>query len=651
VSTVPDTPPPRASRYDPGVVLCILVGVFLLGFALSVDFPRRAFGFQSDGATYYSLAWSLAEDLDFAFERRDLERVWKEFPTGPEGIFLKKGKALSIERAEGFPFVRIVKRPDPRTDRLYYGKAYIYPLFAAPFVRVFGTNGFLVFHALLLTGCVAAAYYFLRARSSPGAATAYALVFFLASAVPVYLVWLTPEIFNLAVVLFGLFAWSYKEVAEPVPGGRAPGAWGRLLRSPRSDLLAAILLGIAAFSKPTNIVAAGPMLLMLLARRQWRRVLVTGGTFVLVVVGLFGINAAITGEINYQGGDRNTFYGATRFPFQEPGATFDNTGMPRATDRVPVDVLFTRDALLEVFPRNLIYFTTGRHTGLVPYFFPGVLSLMLFLAWYRRQRPFQWALVAGVVAGSLALMLYMPFTYSGGGGPVGNRYFMGFYALFLFVTPPLASAWAAVVAAAIGGLFTAQLALNPFYTSFHPAEHMKTGPYRLLPVELSLVNDLPVNVTPSRARQPLAGDPPLVAYFLDNNAYDREGEWFWVRGEARAEMILRAPARLRPDGGRDSLRVRRLLVEVRAGDVPNEVVIRTGAQTTTVRLEAGETRTVPVAMPGGLPYRPTPGHPTNYTYTLAIATERGFVPMFASGARDNRYLGAMVRVVPVYEPE
>jgi hypothetical protein len=649
VSTGPETPPLRRG-YEPGVVLCLVAGVILLGFALSVDFPRRAFGFQSDGATYYSLAWSLAEDFDFSFERHDLERVWKEFPTGPEGIFLKKGKSLSIERTEGFPFMRVVKGPDPRSDRLYYGKSYIYPLFAAPFVRLFGTNGFLVLHALLLTGCLAAAYFFMRARSSPGAATAYACVFFVASAVPVYFVWLTPEIFNLAVVLFGLFVWSYKEVAEPVPGGRAPGAWGRWLRSPGSDVAAAVLLGIVTFSKPTNLVAAGPMLLMLLARRQWRHLLVTGGTLALVVVALFGVNAAITGEVNYQGGDRNTFYGGTRFPFQQPDATFDTTGLPRATDRVPVDVLLNRDALLEVFPRNLVYFVTGRHTGLVPYFFPGVLSLLLFLAWPRHQRPFQWAVVLGLVAGSLALILYMPFTYSGGGGPVGNRYFMGFYALFLFLTPPLASAWAAVAAAAVGGLFTAQLVLNPFYTSFHPAEHPKSGPYRVLPVELSLVNDLPVNVTPSRARQPLSGDPPLLAYFLDDNAHHREGEWFWVRGEARAEMILRAPARARPDGGHDSLQLRRVLVEVRAGDVPNEVVIRSRAQRVSVVLEPGETKTVTVSMPRGLPYRPVPGHPTNYTYTLSISSASGFVPMFTSGGRDHRYLGAMVRVTPAYEP-
>ncbi len=67
--------------------------------------------------------------------------------------------------------------------------------------------------------------------------------------------------------------------------------------------------------------------------------------------------------------------------------------------------------------------------------------------------------------GGVALLLYMPFTYSGGGGPIGNRYFLGLYPLLLFVTPPLRSASGAR-AMAIGGIFTAQLMSNPFYCRF-----------------------------------------------------------------------------------------------------------------------------------------------------------------------------------------
>ena len=58
------------------------------------------------------------------------------------------------------------RTPDAARGRLYYGKSYIYPLFAAPFVWLIGTTGFLVFHALLLTLNFALAYRFLAARGS-----------------------------------------------------------------------------------------------------------------------------------------------------------------------------------------------------------------------------------------------------------------------------------------------------------------------------------------------------------------------------------------------------------------------------------------------------------------------------------------------------
>jgi hypothetical protein len=322
--------------------------------------------------------------------------------------------------------------------------------------------------------------------------------------------------------------------------------------------------------------------------------------------------------------------------------------MSRATNAVPTDVLLNRDALLQVFPRNLVYFVLGRHTGQLPYFFPGVLSAGLLLLAWRRATPDRWLLLGGAVAAAVVLLLYMPFTYSGGGGPIGNRYYMPFYALLLFATPPLRTVWPVVTAAGVGALFTAQLVLNPFYVSFHPAEHPKSGPFRLLPVELSLLNDLPVNVTPSRIKQPLGGEPPLLAYFLDDNAYAREGEWFWVRGESEAEMILRSPARPTPDGGWDSLRLQAVVIEFRAGDVGTRVVARSGWHRSTLDLPAGGTGSVRLPVSPALPYRAIPGLPTNYIYLLSLSSSDGFVPLFTSGARDSRFLGVMTRVVPVY---
>ena len=190
------------------------------------------------------------------------------------------------------------------------------------------------------------------------------------------------------------------------------------------------------------------------------------------------------------------------------------------------------------------------------------------------------------VVANVVLLLWIPYTYSGGGGPIGNRYFMGLYPLLLFVTPPLRSALPAIAGLAIGGLFTAKLVLNPFYASYRPAEHVKHGPLRWLPIEKSLLNDLPINVTPERVRIQLAGEPRISAYFLDDNAYPPEGEWFWVKGGSRADLLLRAPVREVTDPnavgepllitGADGTvtvkrfapyRLKQLRVEIRTGDV------------------------------------------------------------------------------------
>ena len=626
-----------------GVLATLLVGVALLGFAVSVDFPRAAHGFKGDEATYYSLTYSLARDFDVAFTRADLVRVWDEFPTGPEGIFLKRGRRVTLRRADGFPWVRIGK---PYViDRLFYGKSFIYPLAAAPFVRFFGTNGFLVLHALLLTTCFAAAIGWLRARgSSPPAAIAYAAAFLGMSIVPVYFVWLTPELFNFTLVFLAYFFWSYK---EPATSDAARG-FARRVRGPGSDYLAAALLGVATFSKPVHIVLIGPLVVLALWRRQWTRAAGIFIVFAAATAALFTVNYLTTGDINYQGGNRKTFYGYTGFPFANPRETFETTGQARATDAVPLDIIVTKDAP-RVFAYNLAYFTVGRYSGFVPYFFPGVVSLALFLGAARRRPLAQWLTAGIAVMSAVGLLLYMPYTYSGGGGPIGNRYYLSFYGLFLFVTPALRLPVAPLIAAGIGALFTAPLVLNPFDMSFDPGAHAKSGPVRILPIELTQLIDLPVSAKPDRSRIRLAGDPPMLAYFPDDNVYRDEGDWFWVRGRARADVILRAPAIDDALGTGRPIRLHRLTVQIENGAKPNAIRIQTGGETQTVALAPGEQKTVIVQPGAGLPYRPLT-FPTNYLYSISITSQNGFVPFLETPeSNDSRVLGARIRLVPTYD--
>jgi len=173
--------------------------------AMSADVPRTTYGVKSDESTYVAAALSAAFDGDLAFERRDLERFAGLYHSGPEGIFLKRGKQLRVAVAGQFPFVSLVKSEDPDTNRLYFGKSLAYPVAVAPFVRLLGLNGLLVFNVFLLGVTAVCAYLFLAAQSSPVSAAAFTSAFLGASVVPVYGVFLMPETFNLTLVTLAYF--------------------------------------------------------------------------------------------------------------------------------------------------------------------------------------------------------------------------------------------------------------------------------------------------------------------------------------------------------------------------------------------------------------------------------------------------------------
>jgi len=616
----------------PGLIAAAIVLAIYGGLALTVDFPAAAMGIQSDEATYYMMGRSLAEDGDLTYRRTDLERVWREFPSGPAGVFLKKGRDIEgVEFTSRPPFVTVRSGPDRDAGRLFFGKSFVYPAAAAPFVYVLGTNGFLLLNALLLAVSVLCAYLFLHARMTAVAAALVSTAFVLATVVPVYFVWITPELFNFAVVLAAYFCWLFKEAAvrETAPRGT------RWLFGRGSDLLAAALLGIATFSKPSNLLLFLPIVAWQAWHRQWRAACATGVVFLAVAGGLFGVNLAISGDWNYQGGERNTFY--WEYPFQGPTSTFD-IGARKARDEALTDILFDPEVFWTNLTNNLRYYFVGRYSGLVAYFFPAVFALASFLVRPRRRPGWQYLVLAAGVTQIVFFVITLPYTWFGGGGSVGNRYFMGAYGVFLFMLPALQATWVAFVPWAVGAFFTAQLVLNPFVASFRPGEYAKHGPLRWLPVELTNVNDLPINTDPSRVRvwfgdNPGQGDPGFQIYFLDDNAYGREEDKsFWVKGRSRAEFLVKTD---RP--------IRRAVITLAAGPLDTDVSVSIGGRAQSLRLRPGESQQVTLVLGPAFPYQ------KRFVWVGSVSSSSGFSPIFHDpSSTDSRYLG--VRVKPVLVP-
>ena len=603
----------------------VLAGLAAVGIAAAACAHVPAF--WGDAATYHAMAWSLAEDGDLEYEARDVFRVRREYPSGPQGIFLKRASG-------GLTFDGGVLHRVPGSEpRIYFAKAFVHPLIAAPFVRLMGSRGLLVTNAIALAIALGLAYRELRRKTTPGRALAAAIVLLLATIAPVYLVWPTPELVTLALVMGGLSAW----------------------RSGR-PVLAAVLLGIATYTKPYNLFLALPIgVEPLLAVRPWgkalgesvRRGLVLAAT----VVALFAVNLAITGELNYQGGERKTFYG--RFPFEMDGEraiTFGNSGIWMTTDHLGPLVEGADEALVTrrtgparaageyaaSLRRNLYYFWIGRFGGALAYFFPAVLALAVFLLLGPRRRE-GWLAVAALATSFLFYIWMIPDNWYGGGGTLGNRYFLNLLPLAVFFLPPGREIAVAVAGALVSAAILWPMWVSPIRHSLRPGDHATMQPFMTLPPELTMLNDLAVFTELWRKKQSYGdtegdahrnwpADPKAYyLYFTDNGTYGREAlagvQGFWLRGGQPGEVIMRA---LEP--------VKRVTVRVVGGPAGDDVSFGIGLDHQRFQLTPGQVGEAAFTPGRGFEYYDT------FVNVVRLRSRRG-----AAGA-DGRTLGSFVSI-------
>ncbi len=188
------------------IAILLISGVFL-GFGLFANIPALYKGFLvADQAVYYIMAQSLAFDGDLEYTARDLIRYNEDYWAGPNGVFLKK----------------VVR--DGR-ERLFYAKSFAYALFAAPFVRILGPAGPIVFNGLMLFLLLLMGWNYFSLGNSPGLALGKMAVYLGASVAFLYALWITPEFFNMFLVFSVLFLWRYKAEAAK---SRAEAPAGRL---------------------------------------------------------------------------------------------------------------------------------------------------------------------------------------------------------------------------------------------------------------------------------------------------------------------------------------------------------------------------------------------------------------------------------------
>lgn len=598
----------------------VLFGALVIAaiWAARVDVPRLTGKIKGDEATYVSMALSVAKDHDLKYRPEDFTRFVALYGTGPEGIFLKQTSTLNWRLHAGWPPVEIDKTAVSSDVELDYGKPFAYAMAAASFAAVFGLGGLLLFNLLLLTLSAWCAVTFCRARTGRMAGTLIGLIFIGASVVPVYVAWLTPELFNFTLVFVAYFFWLYKDVAPP----SAP----RWLKRPATDWAAAVLLGIAMFSKPLYGPLIAPLVLTAAGRGRWRSVLMIASLFMVTALALFGTNELITGEWNYQGGIRSSF--VSKFPFDDRGTRFES-GNRMATNEANDENLLS-PGMLSLLPRNAVYFLIGRDAGLVPYFFPGVLIGALWLARIRRSPMWQVTTAAGCLAATLGLLVLAPALWNGGGGPVGNRYFLGIYPTLLFLLPAGAGLLPALTALLVGVTFMGPILAHPFAASQTVWLNSERWPLRLLPIELTILNNLPVALKYERFRVPVSKDPEVFLYYMDSHTYYAEPNGgFWV-APGTAEIVIRTVGPL------SGLKLRL------TSRIDNVVDVAIDSRLDRVTLKKDTESTVYL--------RPEPGvyAYSSHQIVLRITTAAGFhEQQFNPGSTDQRLLGVFVR--PTYE--
>lgn len=491
----------------------VALSLFLAAIPLALGKPGLPPNLKADESAYYLMARSLIADGDLLLAPEDTARAFDEFPFGPI-------QGLIVMSDDGWRTV-------------YYGKPWLYSLLAVPLVAAFGANGMLLLNVLLMLAMVWMGFAHLRRYNPDGVAALFAAGFFVASAAFAYVWWLQPEVLNMAGVAAALFL-----------GLRPAGSPGR----GRRDLLFAALSGAAlcapVYNKPVFAALGLAILWGYLRGRRWRELaawLLGAG---LTMGALAGLGAALTGH-------PSSYLGVVRrsVTLCEPGQVpigpelevgegdperATGAAAPAAPSNAWSWLFHVPDIPLRELLENLAYFLWGRHTGLLLYLPFAALAVAYFFAWGRRDGT-RWVLLGSTAVVALFFVVFVTPNWHGGGGFVGNRYFVTAYPAFLFLVTRISPLGPVLLGYLAGGLLFGPLLLTPFgAVGPEPTlqAHVRNFPYRLFPLELSLRH------IPGYERL-RSGELTLVGRrdaFLPRGAAS-----FWVRGADSVEVVLLSP--------------------------------------------------------------------------------------------------------------
>ena len=352
-----------------------------------------------------------------------------------------------------------------------------------------------------------------------------------------------------------------------------------------------------------------------------------------------------------------TFYGGGAvisrggFPFQNEQDTFESVGLGREGGGPRTDVLSTREAVLDVFPHNLGYFVFGRHTGFAIYFFPGVMAVLLFLLGDARSGDVAVADVCRRAWDRRSCCCSTCRSRTRAAAARSAIAISSAVTAFLFLVPPLQTAVQQPRREASAHCLSRRSCRIRSLRRFHPYEHSKTGLYRWLPTELTMVNDLPVNTAARLGCVSRLAAHRRCSRISSTTTSTTAKAMRSGCAASRAPICCCARRSYRDRRGRcqgRSLHIAQADGILETGPKPNRVVISTGGDRRIIDMAPSSQQTVDWRCRTACRTKYDPVSDQLRVHLSTISSSSGFVPMFENGANDSRFLGVMVRLVPTY---
>lgn len=573
------------------VFLCL--ALFLILFPLALRKPGWPAGLKSDEPAYYLMALSLYEDGDLRCDLGDIQRLFREFPYSQ--------------------VYNLILATDDGWETVYFGKAFVYSLFAAPAAGLWGASGLLAFNMALMLMMVALGARYLSQWNSDGVSLLFSFGFFFLSCGTSYVYWIHPEVFNMAAIMVSLYLGLTDGVGEA-----RRWVWRR-----RPSLRAALggaALMLAVYNKPMLLALCLPPLYRYARSRNWVSLgawlggaAISGGLLVGFSMAMMGHPSAYlmqrggqkvcstdempigpkvpvevlesaaedvaavspalgtasvvasdsvdsdsvdSDSVESDTGDSDNMASDTSESSAPPVAITEAESAPKQRPKASWYWLLRIPrphpaAVLE----NLEYFFIGRHTGLFLYF-PFTLLALTFFFLHGRRHAGRWVLLLSLAIVAGYFLLWIPFNWQGGGGFVGNRYYVNVYPGFLFLVTRIAPTGLNVLGFALGGLLLGPTLFSPFGRAVPSPTlqaHVRNRPFDLFPLELSL-REVP------GYEQRIWGGALVKGR---NDVFLPRGAQMWVHGSTTTELVIQSAKPL------DSL-----LFHVSSLAQPNEVTLR-----------------------------------------------------------------------------